>query len=150
MANTYSKVYLHIIFAVKNHESLLPAIYLPRIHAYMGGIISKFGHYPCAIGGIDNHVHLMIGYNINQAVPDLVRNLKSSTSRFINDNHFTPFRFEWQTGYGCFSYSHTHVEAVCKYIRNQNEHHKSISLEEEIKNILNRLDVEYDDRYIIR
>ena len=150
MANTYSQVYLHIIFAVKNRNSLVPAIYLPRLHAYIGRVLRSHGHFPYAIGGIDSHVHMLVGYNINQSVPDMVRDVKSLSSRFISESHFIPFRFEWQTGYGCFSYSRSQVDAVCRYIANQNEHHKSVSLEDEIWQMLDKFDIEYDEKYILR
>lgn len=84
MANTFSQVYLHIVFAVKNSNSRIPAIYLPRLHAYIGGVLRQHGHLPCAIGGIDSHVHMLVGYNINQSIPDMVRDVKSSSSRFIS------------------------------------------------------------------
>ncbi len=150
MANTFSQVYLHIVFAVKNSNSRIPATYLPRVHAYIGGVLRQHGHIPYSVGGIDNHVHILVGYNINQPVPDMVRDVKSSTSRFISESHIIPFKFEWQTGYGCFSYSPSHVENVKRYIENQHQHHKSVSLEDEIRNILERYGVEYDERYLIR
>lgn len=149
MANTYTKIYLHIIFAVKNSNSLIPAIYLRDIHAYICGILKNHGHYVYAVGGIDSHVHILIGYNINQSIPDLVRDVKSSTTTYIKSKHIIPYRFEWQTGYGCFSYSRSQLSAVSKYVNNQNEHHKSMSLTDEIKSILAKYDIEFDERYII-
>lgn len=150
MANTYSQVILHIVFAVKNSNSLMPAIYQPRIHAYIGGVLREKGHYPYCVGGIDNHVHALIGYNINQPIPDMVRDIKSSCTRFINESHFIPFKFEWQAGYGCFSNSYSQIENVCRYIQNQTEHHKHTSLENEMRHILDQLNIDYDCRYIIK
>jgi len=150
MANTYSQVILHLVFAVKNSNSLIPAIFLPRIHAYMGGILKQHGHFPYAVGGIDSHVHILVGYNISQSIPDMVRDLKSAASRYINDAHIIPYRFEWQGGYGCFSYSRSQIDAVCNYIRHQHEHHKAVTLEEEMHEILTKFGIDFDDRYIIR
>ncbi len=150
MANTYSQVFLHIIFAVKNRDAIIPPTELARVHTYIIGTLRQQGHMPYAAGGTGDHVHLLIGYNITQPIPDMVRDIKSSTSRFINQNRLTPGRFEWQAGYGCFSHSKSQTDSVCRYIRNQNMHHKSISLEDEIKHILDRFGVEYDQRYIIR
>ncbi len=116
----------------------------------MGGVLREQGHYPMAIGGIENHVHILIGYNVNISIPDTVRNLKTSTSRFINDLNIIPFRFEWQRGYGCFSYSRSHVDNVINYIKRQHEHHKSRSLEEEMRNIMDRFGIDYDERYMIK
>ena len=150
MANTFSQVYLHIVFAVKNTNSLIPGIYLPRVHAYIGGVLKQHGHFPYAIGGIDSHVHILLGYNINQAVPDMVRDLKPAVSRYINDSHLIPYHFEWQSGYGCFSHSLSQVDAVCQYIRNQHQHHKQVTLEQEMSRILDTLGLEYDPRYLLR
>ena len=150
MANTYTQIYLHIIFAVKNRMSLLPAIHLPRIHAYIGGILKQHGHIPIAVGGINNHVHILIAYDLRQSVSDMVRDVKSSTSKFINESHLIPFHFEWQNGYGCFSYSHSQIDTVSNYINRQAEHHKSISFNTEIKNIMDRLGIQYDPQYIMR
>lgn len=85
-----------------------------------------------------------------QTIPDLVKNIKAGSSRHINEKHFTPFHFEWQAGYGCFSYSQSQIEVVTKYILNQSIHHKGISLEDEIKKILTNFNIEYDDRYILK
>lgn len=124
MANTYTQVYLHIIFAVKNRASLLPATSLTRIHSYIGGILKQHGHIPLAIGGIDNHIHIMVAYNIRQPIPDMIRDIKSASSRFINESRIIPFHFEWQSGYGCFSYSRSQINSVCEYIKHQHEHHR--------------------------
>lgn len=150
MANTYSQIYLHFIFGVKDGFSCLPVEHLPRIHAYISSIARQLGHYPYAVGGIGNHVHLLVGYNINQAVPDFMRELKSSVSKFINENRFIPCRFEWQRGYGCFSYAQSQIDTVCRYIANQAEHHKRMTLGEEMKQFLDRYNVSYDERYILR
>ncbi len=94
-------------------------------------------------------MHILLGYNPVQPLPDLVRDIKSMSSRFINESHLSPFRFEWQKGYACFSYSHTHIPQVSEYIANQNEHHKGLSLRDEIIHILNKYGIEYDDRYLL-
>lgn len=150
MANTYTQVFLHIIFAVKNTASLMPPHVQPRIHALIASVIRQYGHYPYAIGGIDSHIHILIGYNLSQPVPELVRLIKNGVSRLMNDERITPYRFEWQKGYGCFSYSRSQVDSVCRYIARQYEHHKSVSLEDEIKAIMDRFEIEYDCKYILR
>ena len=148
MANTYTRIYLHLIFAVKGRESLLPIYIQPRVHAYMTSILNNLGHHPIAVGGIDNHVHILLGYSPTQSIPDLARELKVSTTKFINTNGFIPFVFNWQRGYSCFSYSQSQVEAVKQYIRHQPEHHKGISLRDEVMKIYEKFGVEYDERYI--
>ncbi|MDE6263147.1 MAG: transposase [Muribaculaceae bacterium] len=150
MANTYTKIYLHVVFAVKNREALIPAIYLPELHAYIGGIIKKMGHTPMCIGGTENHIHCLIQYNLNQSIPDMVRDLKCSSSAHINRQNIIPFRFEWQRGYACFSISHSHIDSVTDYIRHQFEHHNNVTLEDEIIKIMKKYDIDYDPQYIIR
>ena len=149
MANTYSQIILHVIFAVKSRNALLPTCELPRIHAYIAGTLKKLGHFPYAVGGIENHVHILLGFNITHTIPDMVRDVKSMVSRFINDNHMILYRFEWQAGYGCFSYSKSQVETVCHYISRQHEHHKSVSFEDEMRLFLDKFDIEYDERYML-
>lgn len=109
MANTYTQIFLHIVFAVKNRNSLIPAIYLPRVHSYISGTLRQMGHHVHRVGGIDSHVHILIGYNIVQPIPELMRQLKANSSRFINDSHIIPYKFSWQPGYGCFSHSRSQI-----------------------------------------
>ena len=150
MANTYHKIYLHIVFAVKARANLLPVLYLNDIHAYMGGVLRRMGHIPLCIGGTEDHVHILISYNMNQLIPDLVREVKTSTSRFIAAQRFVRCKFEWQAGYACLSCSQSHVEAVEKYISNQFEHHRHTSLDDEIVRIMDKYDIPYDLRYILK
>ncbi len=102
------------------------------------------------IGGTDNHIHCLIQYNPVQAIPDMIRDIKSSSSAHINNEKICPFRFEWQRGYSCFSISHSHVDSVINYIRNQHEHHKNISLDDEIKKIMDKYRIDYDCKYILK
>lgn len=148
MANTFSQIYIHLVFAVKNREALIPAMIRPRIHAYIGGIVRELGHTPIAVGGTDNHVHVLIGYNITKLIPDLMREVKSSTTNFINSNHLIPFKFGWQRGYACFSYSHSHIPKVVEYIKNQVEHHKSMTFIDELKRELDLRGIDYDMQYL--
>ena len=148
MANTYIKIYLHLIFAVKHRNGLISPFWQHRLYDYISGIVNNKGCRVVSIGGTDDHIHILLSYAPIVPLPDLVRDIKSMSSRFINDQHLSPFRFEWQKGYACFSYSHSHVPQVSKYIENQNEHHKGRSLKEEIIDILTKYGVEYDDRYI--
>ncbi len=148
MANTFISINLHLIFAVKNREALIPPQWQKRIHSYMGGILSQKGHIPLAIGGTDNHVHLFFSYKATQLLPDLVRELKINTSKLINENHIILFKFNWQAGYSCFSYSHSQIDKVKAYIQNQTLHHKGVSFIDELKTFLDRFDIGYDEQYI--
>ncbi|MCM1037263.1 MAG: IS200/IS605 family transposase [Bacteroides sp.] len=149
MANTYSDIYLHLVFAVKSRQPFLTAIYRPRLYHYILGIAERLGHHPVTIGGTDDHIHILLGYNTKQLIPDLVRDLKAASSKFINDRHFIRYRFEWQRGYAVFSNSHRELSEITAYINNQTEHHKNMTVEQELRLILDRLGVEYDERYLL-
>lgn len=148
MANTYIKIYLHLVFAVKRRTALIASHWQNRVYSHMRGIITSAGHYPLTIGGTEDHVHILLSFSGKTALPDFVRELKTSCTKFINNQRITPFRFEWQSGYGCFSYSNSQLDAVSAYINNQQAHHKKDSLQGEIKHMLERFGVEYDEKYI--
>ncbi len=150
MANTYIKILLHIVFAVKNRNGLISPLWRERLYAYISSILRAKGDFPLAIGGTDDHIHIFFTYNARETVPNIVREIKSGTSKYINENRLTPLRFEWQKGYACFSYSQSQTDAVVKYINNQNQHHKGYTLTDEIKNVLTKFGIEYDERYIFQ
>ena len=148
MANTYTKIYLHIVFAVKDREALLPPLLQKRIYSYMATVLRDKGHFPVTIGGTENHVHILIDYAMSQPIPDMVRELKTCVTKLINTNHLIPFQFAWQRGYACFSYSASQVAAVKNYIDHQAEHHDKMTLREEMAAIYQRFGVEYDEKYV--
>lgn len=146
MPNTYSQIHIHCVFAVKNRESLIDQTFKEDLYEYITGIVQQRGHKMLAIGGTSNHIHIFLGYKINESIPDLMKAVKRSSSIWINQNKKTKFRFEWQEGYGTFSYSKSHVDAVINYILRQEEHHRKKSFHDEYLKILNDFDVEYDER----
>ncbi len=148
MSNTYTKIYLHIVFAVKNRESLLTPIAQQRVHLYLAKMLNNAGHLPIAIGGVDNHVHILLDYKPTQPIPDMVRELKVAAAKMINAERLTPYSFAWQRGYGCFSYAPSQIEAVSRYIANQKEHHKRVTLREEMIATYTRFGIEFDERYV--
>lgn len=148
MSNTYTKIYLHIVFAVKDREALFPPLVQDRIYRYMATVLRDKGHFPIAVGGTENHVHILIDYNLSHPIPDMVRELKTCVTKLINTNHLIPFQFAWQRGYACFSYSASHVSAVKNYITHQAEHHNKMTLREEMIAIYQRFGVEYDEKYV--
>ena len=148
MANTYTKIYLHIVFAVKGREALLPTRVQDRIYRYMATVLRDKGHFPIAIGGTENHVHILIDYNLSQPIPDMVRELKICVTKLINTNHLIPSQFAWQRGYACFSYSSSQVPAVNNYIMHQAEHHRKMTLSDEMTAIYKRFGIEYDEKYM--
>jgi REP element-mobilizing transposase RayT len=146
MANTYTQIYLHIVFAVKDRQSLLSAPLRVRVWRYIDHILTRANHHVKAIGGVDDHIHILIGYNPSQSLPDLIKEIKVSSTKFIT-NTFGG-NFAWQRGYSCFSYSPSHIPDVVNYIHRQSEHHKNVTLRDEIISIYNKFSIPYDPQYI--
>ncbi len=149
MANTYSQIYLQFVFAVQNRVSLISPDWEEDLRKYISGIVTKNGHKLLAVNGTANHLHLFIGYSINQSVPDLMKDVKRSSSLWVNSNQLTSGKFNWQEGYGAFSYSRSHIDKVIKYIANQKEHHTKLTFHDEYRKILDNFNVQYDGKYIL-
>ena len=124
MANHYTQLHIQLIFAVKYREALIRPEWESDLYKYITGIIQSREHKMLAINGMPDHVHIFIGLNPNESISDLIRETKKASTNFIKENKFTKHRFQWQGGYGAFSYSHSAIDNVVKYIRNQKEHHK--------------------------
>lgn len=148
MANTYSSLHIHLVFAVKNKYCLIPQKFQKRIFSYMSGIINNQGHKTYIVNGIANHVHILFGLNPKQSISDLVREIKKNTTNHINKNMKLTDRFAWQTGFGSFSFSKNQVEAVFRYISKQEEHHKKVTFQEEYLNMLQKLEIEFDEKFL--
>lgn len=148
MANTYSQIHLQFVFAVKHRDSLIRSQWKEELYLYISGIIEKQGHKLLAINGMPDHIHIFIGMRPNQSVSDLLQDIKRNSSLWINQKGFVNGKFEWQEGYGAFSYSKSQVKAVIDYIENQENHHKKISFREEYIDFLQKFEIEYDERYI--
>ncbi len=142
MADVFSQIYIQTVFAVKNRQALIQPEWEENLYRYTTGVVENRGHKMLAINGMPDHVHIFIGLKPAEALSDLVREIKNATNDFIRDNRLSPFRFDWQAGYGAFSYSRSHMDAVCKYILNQKEHHKKRTFEEEFMKILADFEVE--------
>ncbi len=148
MANTYSQIYIHIVFTVKYREQLIKNENRESLHKYIAGIISKRRQKLLAIFAMPDHIHILIGLTPDKSISDLVRDIKSASSKFISDNNWVKGKFEWQKGYGAFSYSKSQIDNVINYIKNQEEHHKRSSFKEEYLKILNKFEVDYDEKYL--
>lgn len=146
--STYSQIYIQVVFAVKNRNALIISSWEDDLYKYMTGIIQNKGQKILAINGIPNHIHFLIGMKPACCLADLVREVKKSSNAFINEKQFCPFKFEWQEGYGAFSYSHSALDNVIAYIMNQKEHHRKISFKEEYKKFLISFNIEHDDKYL--
>lgn len=148
MANTYTQFYVHLVFAVKNREALIRNQWINELEMYITGIVQNHKHKLLAISAMPDHIHIFIGYNVNHLIPDLVEEIKTSSNAWIKNNRLSKFRFEWQKGYGAFSLSHSQIDTVVKYIRNQENHHKKNSFRKEYLEILRKNDVQYNDDYL--
>lgn len=148
MANTYKKVYLHIVFAVKNREALLDKSWRSELFSYMSGILKKRGHYPLAVNGHKDHVHLLFDYSLKELPAELVRELKKASNQLINEHYVSNNLFNWQSGYGIFSVGWKEKDQMIQYIVNQEQHHESRSFKDEYLALLNAFNIEYKDEYV--
>lgn len=148
MANTYTQIYIHVVFAVQNREALISREWKERLHKYITGIIQNQGHKLITINSMPDHVHIFIGMKPDSALSDLIRDVKRDSTNFINNEIRLRFKFGWQEGYGAFSYSHSQIDAVVKYIINQETHHRRKTFREEYEAMLKEFAVEYDSRYV--
>jgi putative transposase len=148
MANTYTQLYIHLVFSPKNREALIQKEWKDDLEKYITGIVQNHKHKMLAIGGMPDHIHIFIGYDVNQKIPDLVENIKTSTNAWIKEKRLSKFHFEWQKGYGAFSHSRSQLDTVVKYVLNQEEHHKKKSFREEYLEILRKNDIEFKEEYL--
>lgn len=148
MANTYRKIYLHVVFAVKNREGLLHKEWRSRLFTYMAATINNRGHYCFAVNGVEDHVHLFFDYKGHELIADLIREVKKSASSFIKNENLCSFGFEWQKGYGVFSQGYNEKDRIIKYVLNQEEHHRKKSFKEEYFQFLNSYEIEFKEEYV--
>jgi len=148
MANTYHQVYIQAIFAVKNREALITNDHKSKILSVIGNLINETGCKTIVVNGVEDHVHCLLALKPTISISELMRIVKGKSSRFINEHQLTKHKFEWQEGYGVFSYSKSHIDAVYKYIANQEEHHKKQNFKDEYLSFLDKYNVKYDERYV--
>lgn len=148
MANTYTQIYIQIIFAVQNRKSLIGQSWEEELHKYITGIITQKEQKLLAINGMPDHIHIFIGMKPTYCLSDLVREIKKATNSFIKDNHFCPLGFNWQDGFGAFSYSHSQLDNVIGYIQNQKIHHQKKTFKEEYLGFLEKFNIEFKNEYL--
>jgi REP element-mobilizing transposase RayT len=148
MANTYTKIYLHVVFSTKNRIDWIDPQIERRVWAYLGGIARKHKMTGIQIGGIDNHIHALIGYPPVLSPSQVAKYLKGDSSLWIHQEFQTMSGFAWQDGYGAFSVSRSEIPRVVEYIKNQRIHHQKTTFEEEYVKLLQLHDIEYDERYL--
>jgi len=146
--NVYSQLLIQLVFATKYREHLLRNEFRMEVWKYMCRTISELGHKCMIVNGVENHVHLLVGLKPTMSISDLVRDVKRSSSLFINNNHWIRKPFQWQEGYGAFSYCQSHVRRVYSYIENQEEHHKKATFKNEYLAMLKSFNIEINEKYL--
>ena len=148
MAGTFTQLYIHAVFAVQGRQNLLKKEWREEVFKYMAGIVKNKGHKPIIINGVSDHVHSFIGLKPVMAISDLIRDIKNNTTNFINDKKWIQGHFSWQKGYGAFSYAHSQLDTVYKYILNQEKHHHRKTFREEYMGLLEKFEVPYEERFL--
>lgn len=148
MANTYSQLYIHIVFAVKGRQNLISANWKEEIYKYITGIVTNKEQKLIAINGMPDHIHILIGLKPDKSISDLVRDIKANSSKFINDKRWINGKFEWQTGFGAFTYGHSQLTNIIKYIENQEEHHKTRTFKDEYIAFLKLFNIDFKNEYV--
>ena len=150
MANTYTQLYIHFVFAVQNRLSLIHEDWQTSLYKYMNGIIEQQGHKPFSINGMPDHVHVLVSMNPTQAPSGLMYHVKRSSSLWINENKLAKKKFSWQEGFGAFSYGKSQIPTIINYIENQQKHHMKETFINEYLTFLRENQIEFDDKYIFR
>ena len=148
MANTYHQIYIQAVFAVKNRDALILPQFKDEVCKYITGIMKNKGQKLLAINSMPDHMHIFFGLEPKMRLSDLIADIKSDSSYFINDKKFLRMKFNWQEGYGVFSYSQSQKDVVIKYIMNQEEHHKKQTFRDEYYSFLKKFNIEHDDKYV--
>ena len=148
MANTYHQIYLQTVFAVKYRKAQIDAEWKKQIFSVMGNLINENNCKNIIVNGVEDHVHCFFSIKPVVSVSELMKTVKAKSSKYINDHDLTKERFEWQEGYGVFSYSQSQIDNVYKYILNQEEHHKKQNFKSEYLQLLNSFKIDYDEKYL--
>ena len=148
MANTYSQIYIQTVFAVENRQSLITPDFKEDLHKYINGIVNNQGQKLIAINSMPDHVHILIGLKPAMALADLVREIKADSTNFINERKLLHGRFNWQEGYGAFSYGHSQLNRIIRYIQNQEKHHSRRTFKNEYLTLLRKFDIAFEDKYV--
>lgn len=148
MANTYTQIYIQIVFAVKGRQNLIAKENREELHKFITGIVTNRGQKLFAVFAMPDHIHILVSIGPTILISDLVRDIKAGSSKFINDKKWINGKFNWQECYGAFSYSKSSVDSVVKYILNQEEHHKKKKFKDEYLDLLEKFEIEYDQKYL--
>lgn len=148
MPNTYSQLYIHIVFSVKGRQNLIQKKWEDELQKYICGIVNGKEQKVYAIGGVADHIHILVSIKPNVAISDLARDIKTNSSKWINERRLVVGKFQWQEGFGAFSYAHSQLDNIIAYINNQETHHHRKTFKEEYLEMLHKFDVEYDEKFL--
>jgi REP element-mobilizing transposase RayT len=150
MANTFSQIYIQVVFAVSGRMSLITRDYKEELHKYITGIVRNNGQKLISINGMSDHLHILIGLRPAMALADLVRDIKCDSSEWVNRKKLSRGKFAWQEGYGAFSYGHSQMDMIIRYIQNQERHHKRRSFKDEYLGLLQKFEIEFKEEYVFK
>ncbi len=148
MANTYTQLYVHVVFSTKLREPMIAKSFQEELHKYITGIVRNLGQKLIVINSMPDHIHILVGLKPTLAISDLVRDIKRDSSAFVNEKRWLMGHFGWQDGYGAFSYGHSQLDTIVQYIQNQEQHHRKRTFKEEYLELLDKFNVEYDLKYV--
>jgi putative transposase len=148
MANTFSQIYIQTVFAVSNRQSLIKPEFKADLYKYVSGIVRNQGQKLITINGVADHVHLLIGLRPAMALADLVQEIKADSTNFINKKRWVRGRFSWQEGNGAFSYGHSQLDTIIRYIQNQEKHHSRRTFRDEYLTLLRKFDIAFKEKYV--
>lgn len=150
MSGTFSQIYIQTVFAVRNRESLIRLSWEEELYKYITGIIQNKGQKMLQINGMADHIHFLIGMKPSCCLSELVREVKKSSNDFVNENNFIKSKFQWQDGFGAFSYNHSSLNSVISYIQFQKDHHRNITFKQEYTSLLKSFNIEFKDEYLFQ
>jgi REP-associated tyrosine transposase len=150
MANTYSRIYIQIVFAVEARQGLIQKQNKEELHQYITGIITERDQKLLAVHCMPDHTHVLVGLRPSMAVSDLARDVKTGSTNFINQKRWVLGRFSWQEGFGAFSYGHSQLTRIMNYIRNQERHHAKMTFREEYVQFLKKYEIAHEERFIFK
>jgi len=150
MPNTYSQIYLQFVFAVTNRQSLIPKEHKEELHKYITGIVQNRKAKMIAVHCMPDHAHLFVGFKPVLSISDFVKEVKMASNEFLNDKAWMKNHFNWQEGYGVFSYGHSQIDKVAKYVLNQERHHQKKTFRQEYLAFLDKFQIQFEEQYLFQ
>ena len=148
MPKSHTQLYVQYVFTIKGRKNFLPLEHNAKLHKYIRGIVEKRRSILLAINNTSDHMHILTSINPNYSFAKMIQEIKAGSAKYINDQKWVESKFQWQAGYGAFSYSKSHVENVVTYIADQQQHHQKKTFREEFIDFLDKFRVEYDKKYL--